>query len=103
MGCRCSCCYYYYHDHHFTDGNGRIGGIERLGNVAKDHTGATVLSKTVTSSHMPLLKFKVKLKIQFLSYTSYTSSGSMWVVATVLDSVEQNLSIIAESAIGWCF
>lgn len=42
---------------------------------------------------MPLLKFKVKLKIQFLSYTSHTSSGSMWVVATMLDSVEQNLSL----------
>lgn len=60
MGCCCSCCYYYYYYHHFTDGNGGIGGIERLGNVAKVHTGTAVLPNMVTSSHMPLFKFEFK-------------------------------------------
>ena len=55
------CCYYDDYYHPLTDGDGGIGGIRRLGSVAQDHTARTLLSNTVTSSHMLLVKCKFKL------------------------------------------
>lgn len=56
------CCYYGDYYHYFADGNGGVGGMERLGNVAQDHMATAGLSNTVTSSHM-LLPLNLNSKI----------------------------------------